>query len=284
MNRRRIGPRPRVLGQPRPGVRRHGRGAGPAHGGRGRRDRALRRPHRPQDRPRPPQPDRARVRGAAPARRLRVHDPLRHPALRRPRDERGGDRRRPRRGRLDLRARRRPAGRGDAAGGPSGQRRGGAAGRLRALQRRPRGALRPAARPGVPARRARRRPCARPRRARRCRRGSRSRTRSSTSPTPRCSCSASPAATSAWSRAGSATASTSRAARTSIRARGSWSRPRSRSARWARRSPAPGRPCSSGATSSPPSAVAAQLHELAEGWAEVLRVPFAATGADVRSL
>ena len=36
----------------------------------------LRRPHRPADRARPPQPDRARVRGAAPGRRLRVHDPL----------------------------------------------------------------------------------------------------------------------------------------------------------------------------------------------------------------
>ena len=47
VNRRRIGARPRVLGQPRPGVRRDGRGARPAHGGRGRRDRALRRPHRP---------------------------------------------------------------------------------------------------------------------------------------------------------------------------------------------------------------------------------------------
>ena len=55
---------------------------------------ALRRPHRPADRARPPQPDRARVRRAAPGRRLRVHDPLRHPALRRPRDERRGDRRR----------------------------------------------------------------------------------------------------------------------------------------------------------------------------------------------
>jgi homoserine kinase len=32
------------------------------------------------------------------------------------------------------------------------------------------------------------------------------------------------------------------------------------------------------------SAVAAKLHELAEGWAQVMRVPFAATGADVRSL
>ena len=32
------------------------------------------------------------------------------------------------------------------------------------------------------------------------------------------------------------------------------------------------------------SAVAAQLVELAEGWAQVLRVPFAAVGADVRSL
>jgi homoserine kinase len=32
------------------------------------------------------------------------------------------------------------------------------------------------------------------------------------------------------------------------------------------------------------SAVAAKLHELADGWAQVLRVPFAATGADVRSL
>jgi homoserine kinase len=32
------------------------------------------------------------------------------------------------------------------------------------------------------------------------------------------------------------------------------------------------------------SAVSAKLAELAEGWAQVLRVPFAATGADVRSL
>jgi homoserine kinase len=32
------------------------------------------------------------------------------------------------------------------------------------------------------------------------------------------------------------------------------------------------------------SAVAARLHEVAEGWAQVLRVPFAATGAEVRSL
>jgi homoserine kinase len=32
------------------------------------------------------------------------------------------------------------------------------------------------------------------------------------------------------------------------------------------------------------SAVAAKLDELAEGWAQVMRVPFAATGADVRSL
>jgi homoserine kinase len=32
------------------------------------------------------------------------------------------------------------------------------------------------------------------------------------------------------------------------------------------------------------SAVAAKLHELAEGWAQVMRVPFAATGADIRSL
>jgi homoserine kinase len=32
------------------------------------------------------------------------------------------------------------------------------------------------------------------------------------------------------------------------------------------------------------SAVSVKLHELAEGWAQVMRVPFAATGADVRSL
>ena len=31
-------------------------------------------------------------------------------------------------------------------------------------------------------------------------------------------------------------------------------------------------------------AVAARLDELAEGWAEVMRVPFTATGAEVRSL
>ena len=183
--------RPRVLGQPRAGVRRDGRGAGPAHGGRGRRDRPLRRPHRPADRARPPQPDRARLRGAAPAGRLRVHDPLGHPALRRARDERGGDRRRAGRGRLDLRARRRPAGRGDPARRPSGQRRGRAAGRLRALHGRARGALRAARRRSSACSWCPRRPCARRRRARRCRRGSRSPTRSSTSPTPRCSCSGS---------------------------------------------------------------------------------------------
>ena len=57
-----------------------------------------------------------------------------------------------------------------------------------------------------------------------------------------------------------------------------------RSARSARRSPAPGRPCSCGATSSPRAPSLARLQEIADGWAEVHRVPFTGTGAEVRSL
>ena len=88
-----------------------GAALGPAHGGRGGRrpgsfavhtDLAIARDRR-----------NLVVRGfarAAPAGRLRVHDPLGHPAVGRAGDERGGDRRRPGGGRLDLRARRRPAG------------------------------------------------------------------------------------------------------------------------------------------------------------------------------
>ena len=47
-----------------------------------------------RDRPRPPQPRRARLRALAPGRRARVPDPLRRPAVGRPGHERGGDRRR----------------------------------------------------------------------------------------------------------------------------------------------------------------------------------------------
>ena len=124
-----------------------------------------------------------------------------------------------------------------------------------------------------------------PRRARRCRRGSRSRTPSSTSRTPRCSCSGSPAATSAWSRAGSATASTSRAARTSIRARGSWcSSAKSLGALGATISGAGPTVLvwcdfeSTGAVARPAARARARAGP------RCMRVPFTATGADVRSL
>ena len=52
---------------------------------------------------------RCALRAAAPGRRARVPDPLRHPALGRAGDERRRDRRRAARRRLDVRARRRPA-------------------------------------------------------------------------------------------------------------------------------------------------------------------------------
>ena len=95
--------------------------------------------------------------GARARRRLRVHDPVRHPALRRAGHERGGDRRRPGGRGLDLRARRRRAGRGDEDRRPPGQRGGRDPRRLRAVRGRPRGALRAAARPRMPARGARHR-------------------------------------------------------------------------------------------------------------------------------
>ena len=244
----------------------------------------VRRPHRPADRPRPAQPDRAR----------------RSPRWRRPdgfeftiRSDiplsgglgtsaaaivagSGG------RG-LDLRARRRPAGRGDAARGPPGQRGGRAARRLRAVRGRPRRALRPAAtassacwwcpdaavrtakaREALPSRipvadavfniahasllvlgLARGRPRAgRPRPAR---------------PHPP-----------APPRAPLPALVGARRSR------------RRSSARSARRSPAPARPCSCGATSSQAARSPQRLRERADGWAEVLRVPFTPVGAATR--
>ena len=86
-------------------------------------------------------------------------------------------------------------------------------------------------------------------------------------------------------RAACATASTRTAARTSTRAR--WSScdaRRASSARSARRSPAPARPCSSGRRYEQTGAVVEGLRELADGWAPVMRVPFESAGADVRSL
>ena len=92
--------------------------------------------------------------------------------------------------------------------------------------------------------------------------------------TPRCSCSGSPAATSGWSRAGSATASTSRAARTSTRARGSWSqRARELGALGATISGA-GPTVLVWCDFESTGAVAARLRAEVAEWAEVLRVPF----------
>ena len=180
--------------------------------------------------------------------------------------------------RLALRARRRPAGRGDAARGPPRQRRGGAARRLRALRGRPRRALRPAGRAGGGARRARRGRCAPPRRARRCPRevpmadavfNVAPRLAARARPRPR-----RPRPRRARARRPPAPA----APRAPLPALDGAGRARApSSARSARRSPAPARPCSCGATSRTParSPTAAARAESA-GWAEVLRVPFAA--------
>ena len=169
--------------------------------------------------------------------------------------------------------------------GPSRQRRRGAARRLRRLRRR-RGrrasSRRPAWRRCSSSRTSRSAP---PRRARRCPPRCRSPTPSSTSPTPRCS--------------------------TLGLARGDWdlvarglddrlhqphrahlyprscelvARARASSARSARRSPAPARPCSSGATTSRPRSSPSACARGRGSWAEVLRVPFESQGADVRSL
>ena len=81
-----------------------------------------------------------------------------------------------------------------------------------------------------------------------------------------------------------ATACTSRAARTCTRARWSWLERARSSARSARRSPAPARPCSCGRSTRAPGPVVRRLEALADGWAEVRRVAFEPQGADVTEL
>ena len=98
------------------------------------------------------------------------------------------------------------------------------------------------------------------------------------------SCSACAAPTSTWSPAAWRTASTSRAAASSTRARWSWStRPRSW-ARSGRRSPAPGPTVLVWTTWQDAGKVAAALEERCAGWAEVRRLPFTPLGADVPEL
>ena len=108
VKRRRLVPRARVLGQPRPGLRRAGRGAVAR-----RSSSRWRRPASssvdcdvPGRAARPLEPLRARLRGAAPRRRAGVPHPLRDPAGRRARLERRGDRGRAGGGRPHVRARR----------------------------------------------------------------------------------------------------------------------------------------------------------------------------------
>ena len=99
------GPRPRLLGQPRAGLRRDGGGGLAAPRARGRGDRrVLVRAGRAGRADRARQPDRARLRDAAPGRRDRLPAAQRDPAGARARLQRGGDRRRPRRRRPPLRA------------------------------------------------------------------------------------------------------------------------------------------------------------------------------------
>ena len=129
-------PRARLEREPRPGVRLLRVRARAAHGARGRGDRALRGRDRPEDRARPAQPGRARLRPARRARRLHLPHPVADPAQRRPRVERRRLRRRADGRRPPLRARRRRARAGHRARGPPRQRRGRAARRLRHLRRR----------------------------------------------------------------------------------------------------------------------------------------------------
>ena len=84
-------------------------------------------------------------------------------------------------------------------------------------------------------------------------------------------------------RAACATGCTSRAGRRSTRARWSWSSGAASSAPWARRSPAPARPCCSGATGSRPGRWSSGCAREAPD-CEVRRVPFAPGGADVKEL
>ena len=286
VNRRRHGPRPGVLGQPRAGVRRAGRRAGPAHGGRGGRDRAAS-PSTPTSR----SPATAATCSCAASRRCTRPTTSSSRSAPTSRSPAGSGRAR----RRSSPASSRPTRSSSSAPTCWPRRRGSKGhpdnvaaallGGFVLCARRPRGALRPAARPRgllvVPAQARAHRQGARGA----ARRGSRSPTRSSTSPTPRCSCSASPAATSASSPA--ACGDRLHQPRRAHLYPRSWElvAGRERSARSARRSPAPARPCSSGATSRPPSAVAARLRRAApRAGREVLRVPFAAAGAEVRAL
>ena len=278
-------PRPRVLGEPRAGLRRAGGGAGPARwSSRWRRrgrfevrtDLSIARDRR-----------NLAVRGFSalrPADGVALHDPLRHPALRRAGDQRGRLRRRAGRGRRAERRRRRPARRGRAARGASGQRRRRAAGRLRDLHGRARGAPGAAGGPVGSARGARRGRCGPPRRGPRCRRRCRWPTPCSTSAARACSCSGSPAAISTSWPAGSTTGCTSRAARRCIRGRWSWSSGRGSSGALGATISGAGPAVLVWVRSSEAAAVAERLEREAAGWARVMALPFAAGGVEVREL
>ena len=234
---------------------------------------------------RPPQPDRARVRRAAPARRLRVHDPLRHPALRR--------------ARAPARRRSSPAWSPRTRSSSSGADLLAEATRLEGHPDnvaaallggfvlccgRARGALRPARRPRVPARRARD--------ARAHRQGARGAPVADPGPRrrlqhrPRLAARARPRPRRPRPRRPRPRRPHPPAApRAPLPALvGARRRARRTSARWARRSPAPGRPCSSGATSRSTGAVAARLDQLARRLGGGPARAVHAHGADVRSL
>ena len=143
-------PRARVVGQPRAGLRRAGRGARssssswrsrrPASSAWSATSRACRRPH---------QPLRARIRAPPLRPTACAFDPLGHPGGGRARLQRGGHRGRTRRRRPPLRAGRAAVRARCRARGPPRQRGRGVARRFRDLHRRGRaGPLRPAARAG----------------------------------------------------------------------------------------------------------------------------------------
>ncbi len=99
------GPRPGLLGEPRPRLRHARRGAGAAPRARGRGDGGvLPRPRRARGADRAREPARARLREPAPRGRHRLPPAQRDPARARARLQRGGDRRRAARRRPPLRA------------------------------------------------------------------------------------------------------------------------------------------------------------------------------------